>query len=88
MMRDEYRWTDHVITHRRLRAEFVATLLILAIVGGAGLVDRAPGQDHRSAVAQGPASARHAPSLAAITRTPLPPLHKEARHGVASSGHC
>jgi hypothetical protein len=86
MMRDEYRWTDHVITPRRLRAEFVATLLILAIMGGAGLVDGPAG--HRSPVAQGAASATHAPSLAAIARARLPPLHKEARQGLVSSGHC
>ena len=84
MMRDEYRWTDHVITHRRLRAEFVATLLILAIMGGAGLVD----EPVSSAVAQGAVSAKHAPGLAAIARTRLPPLHKEARQGPGSSGHC
>ena len=88
MMRDEYRWTDHVITPRRLRAEFVVTLLLLVIVGGTSLVDGSVGQDHHSPVAQGAASAKHAPSLAAIAGTRLPPLHKEARQGLASSGHC
>jgi hypothetical protein len=75
MMRDEYRWTDHVITPRRLRAEAAATLLILALIGGAGLLD-------------GAASAGPAPSVARIAGTQSPPLHKEARRGPAASGHC
>jgi hypothetical protein len=73
MMRDEYCWTDHVISPRRLRAEFIATLLIVAIVGGAcfvdtGVADGRPGQDHRSYATDDAVSAGHAPSLAAIAR--------------------
>jgi len=37
-MRSSYRWTDHVIAPTRSRADLMATILFLAIVGFANLV--------------------------------------------------
>ena len=37
-MRDSYQWTDHAIAPTRSRADLIATILFLAIIGVANLV--------------------------------------------------
>jgi hypothetical protein len=67
-MHDEYRWTDHVISPRRLRVEFIATVLIVALVGGASLADAPSAQDRRVPVVESAIAIARAPGLAAITK--------------------
>jgi hypothetical protein len=93
MMRDEYRWTDHVISPRRLRIEFIATLLILAILGGASLggaslADGPPGQDRPGSVAAGAVSTERTPSLATLAKPRFQPRDKKAPQGLASLDRC
>jgi len=62
MMRDEYRWTDRVISPERLRIEFLVTLMILAFVVGVSLAGQRPAPDQSSHVAQGADSTHPAPN--------------------------
>ena len=87
-MRDEYRWTDHVISSRRLRIEFLATLLILAIVGTPVWLAGRSGPDRPSHVAAGAVSTGRAPSLATLAKPRFPPRDKKAQQGLVSPDRC
>lgn len=55
-MHNEYRWTDYLISTRRLRFDVIATLLILAAVGGASVAAGDEGNEPRGYAASAPLS--------------------------------
>jgi hypothetical protein len=69
MMNDQrpsYRWQDHVITPRRASLNLLATALIVAVLGVAGL---AAGH-HPTAIAHSPIATEQASSLPQIVKRP------------------
>jgi hypothetical protein len=73
-MHDEYRWTDHLISTRRLRFDLIATLLILAAAGGASLAAGDEGNHPPGYVASAPSSERP-PHLTVICKRQILAKH-------------
>ena len=69
MMNDpetSYRWQDHVITPRRAALNFLATALIVAVVGAAGFAGHDP-----APVAHAQVATEQASSLAQMVKRPV-----------------
>jgi len=72
--RTSYRWQDHVIAPQRTALNLLATVLIAAVVGIAGLATRDP-----PAVAHAPVLSERTPSLAQSVKRPAAQHHGAER---------
>ena len=73
-MHNEYRWTDYLISSRRLRFDLIVTLLILAAVGSASLAAGDEGNHPRGYAVATPSSERP-PHMTVICKQELPAKH-------------
>jgi hypothetical protein len=87
MLPDKYRWTDYQISPTRFRAELIATLLILAVVGVASL-GGGDKEDHLLMHFASALSTKRPSNLAAIVKPRTPAAHQANAQSHPSPGKC
>jgi len=88
MLPEKYRWTDYQISPTRLRAELVATLLILMVVGVAGFSAGGREEDHPRSHIASTVSSEQPSNLAAIVKPRIPATHQANAQSHGSAGKC
>lgn len=87
MLPDKYRWTDYQISPTRFRAELIATLLILAVVGVASL-GAGDKEDHLRRPIVSTLSIERPANLAAIVKPRTSATYQADAQSHQSPGKC